>query len=972
MSMHKNVLTLCCAAAFALGLAACSSSDDPAPPPPPPPPVDPGPTAYEAGKAAIMAADTAAGAQAAYDAIDLSDVSGEEAASLMMALSDRLAAIAAANAYANGKAAIMAATTAAGAQAAYDAIDLSQVSGAEAASLLMALNTRLADLATMDREAMQKQALMDAAGMIDTSDLSTQANVDAANTAIAGLKAALAAATDVSDADKAMYQTMVDSAEGAVMMAQTAIDRESQMTALSAAVMALQAIDLSDLSDQAKIDAAEAAIEALQMALDAATDLTAAEKAVAMTELATANRTVMAAQGTLDVASQTKMIADAVAALEAIDLDDLMTQAQIDAAEAAIIALDLALAAAVDLTDADKLDATVDVTLAKRKVESAKTTLAENIDGQRMALSTAGMALADIDLDDLDTQAKIDAADAAVKALEMALNEATHLSDSEKAMYQSQLDTAKETVRVAQTGMDRDERMMTQRTAIMNAVTMARTAVGNVDDDSTDSEVASADAAIAALKKAIEDAEDLPEGDSDISMAQGTLDTLEPQLAAAKSSREDAIAKRDEEQEEEMAELGEAMHAALGPPDADDTTALNNAAIALTADGVTVDAGTGAGALPTDDGDPAEVTLEGVDGSDTSLGDWMGMDYVHTMGTGARKYDANVARVYTNKGPDVQVSFANATPAITVFTGDTTGTDIKGYVTLGTPTDAALLGRIMGAAFTHSATQTHTYDTTTEAAFTTRGTYAGAPGLFRCTGTCSSTNDGKGSPSALTGSWWFKPDAGVNAMTSRPDAHYLYYGWWVSKDDEGMPTAASAFAGRFGTDTTDSTDGLDAGWSGSYTAGTTLSGSATYEGNAAGKFAIDNPLDGTGNGGHFTADAELNATFSGEADAVGVTGTIDNFRLNDGSDDPGWSVSLARGTFGSDGAIEAPAASPTVWSINDNAAAASGTWSGNMYDEAVTGDDDDGSTLPTTVIGTFYSEFSSIGRMAGGFGADKQ
>ena len=87
----------------------------------------------------------------------------------------------------------------------------------------------------------------------------------------------------------------------------------------------------------------------------------------------------------------------------------------------------------------------------------------------------------------------------------------------------------------------------------------------------------------------------------------------------------------------------------------------------------------------------------------------------------------------------------------------------------------------------------------TQAAFTTQGTYDGAPGEFRCTGTCTSTNDGKGSPSALDGIWHFKPDAGANAMAHQPDAHYLYYGWWVSKDKDGMPTAASAFTGRFGS-----------------------------------------------------------------------------------------------------------------------------------------------------------------------------
>jgi hypothetical protein len=293
----------------------------------------------------------------------------------------------------------------------------------------------------------------------------------------------------------------------------------------------------------------------------------------------------------------------------------------------------------------------------------------------------------------------------------------------------------------------------------------------------------------------------------------------------------------------------------------------------------------------------------------------------------------------------------------------------------------------MGSAFTHSGTQNHAYDSTTEVAFTARGTFDGAPGEYRCTGTCASTNDGKGSPSELTGTWHFKPDSG--AMVHQLDAHYLYYGWWVSKDKDGMPTAASAFTGRFGTPGDDSAtddDGLNAGWDGDYVttpAGSeTITGSATYAGHAAGKFAMDNPLDGTGDGGHFTAEASLSAKFSGTT-GVGITGTIDNFRLNDGSEDAGWSVSLHRADFGTGGAISAPTddggttdvneALGTTWSINDNKAPASGTWSGMMYDEMPgNAPDGDGSNIPTTVTGTFYSEFSTIGRLVGGFGADKQ
>ena len=366
----------------------------------------------------------------------------------------------------------------------------------------------------------------------------------------------------------------------------------------------------------------------------------------------------------------------------------------------------------------------------------------------------------------------------------------------------------------------------------------------------------------------------------------------------------------------------------------------------MSADGLAIDAAGNAGALTSD---PGSVTLE-AGASAGSLGSWAGMSYAH-MDTGTKI--KNEAVVYTNQGPAKSVTFAAAGHTV-----EASG-DNEGYLTTVT---AANVG---GAAFMHSGTQNHPIPSRSNA-FYTRGTYDGAPGEYRCTGTCTSTNDGKGSPSALGGTWHFKPDAG--AMVSQPDDHYLYYGWWVSKDSDGDPTAASAFAGRFGTDPGDSTDGLDTG--GDLTA---LTGSATYAGNAAGKYAMNNVLEGTAEGGHFTADAELKATF-GTGATAGVTGTIDNFRLNDGSQDPGWIVSLARGALGSSGGtITAPATDPTVWSINGNKAAASGTWSGTMYDEMPgNAPDGDGSNIPTTVTGTFYSEFSDIGRMVGAFGANKQ
>ena len=506
-----------------------------------------------------------------------------------------------------------------------------------------------------------------------------------------------------------------------------------------------------------------------------------------------------------------------------------------------------------------------------------------------------------------------------------------------------------------------------ERAAINTAIMGASTAVAGLTDDASDTAIGAAETAVMAAKQAVMDAANV--SDDEKAAHNTTIATIEGQLSTKKAS---IMAARDEAADAmkaAMAKTGKALHAALGPPATDTTPATyalaNIAAPSLTSAGLAIDAASGAGALADGTGgttavEPDPVTLKAGD-SAGSLGSWKGKAYAHTD---SDTKIVNEARVYTNQGPAKSVSFADA--GHTVITTD--GAD-KGYLAVN-GTVAEEVARVMSAAFTHSGTQNHPIPARSNA-FYVRGTYDGAPGEYRCTGTCTSTNDGKGSPSALAGTWHFKPDAG--AMVSQPDGHYLYYGWWVSKDKDGAPTAASAFAGRFGNEADVSTDGLDPS-----EAGTAISGSATYVGNAAGKFAMNNVLDGTGNGGHFTADATLTAKFgdpSGTpavADA-GMTGTIDNFRLNDGSEDPGWSVSLARGAWGATGAITAPTTNPTVWSINGNKAPASGTWSGQMYDEMPgTAPGGDGSNIPTTVTGTFYSEFSTIGRMAGGFGADKQ
>ncbi len=427
----------------------------------------------------------------------------------------------------------------------------------------------------------------------------------------------------------------------------------------------------------------------------------------------------------------------------------------------------------------------------------------------------------------------------------------------------------------------------------------------------------------------------------------------------------------DDEAEAEATANGKALFAALGGAAAD-TNALAN--IDLTtrdtdlSDGLAVDAADGAGVFDTGT-NPASVTLEAGD-SAGSLGSWAGMNFAHMN---AETKVENAAVVYSNQGPGTSRSFTAL--GYTVATADV-GDDLKGYVTLD-ETDAATLGRIMGATFLHSGTQNHPIPARSDALYV-RGTYDGAPGEYRCSGTCTTTNDGKGSPSELGGVWHFKPDAGANAMAHQPDTTYLYYGWWVSKDKDDMPTAASAFTGTVLPTGGTAPVSVDV-------SAAAVTGSAVYSGNAAGKFALDYSqnavLDGASDGGHFTADATLTATFGPNAapNNGGVTGMLDNFMANGEAVD--WTVALHLAPWGTTGAFATPTADVTetmaderlgtTWSMGGTAADRSGTWSGQMYDEMPgNAPDGDGSNIPTTVTGTFYSEFDSVGRMVGAFGAD--
>ena len=438
---------------------------------------------------------------------------------------------------------------------------------------------------------------------------------------------------------------------------------------------------------------------------------------------------------------------------------------------------------------------------------------------------------------------------------------------------------------------------------------------------------------------------------------------------AERMAREEEQRKMEEAaQAAEMTKLGKALKAALGGNPLghlDRTTNTGGAALTAT---LSVDQTQGLLAA-----DPGAVILSAGD-SAGSLGTWSGTNYAHTnRGTGV----SNSAVVYTNQAAPKSYSIATryATTGNIPASGGayTPGTGGKGELAITANTADS---NIKAAMFPTAGTKTFSA-TAPATEILVPGTYHGAAGTYRCSGACTATATATGT--SLGGTWVFAHGAG--AMVSVADSTYLYFGWWLTEDKDGNPTAASAFHGERG----------DVEGGGTLADVTTISGSATYSGKAAGKFAINDPVNG-GDAGHFTADANLSAKFSGTG--AGVTGTIDNF-IAKGQSVP-WSVALNNRTLAGDTVGAAPVinfvasgaissapdyttATPgvddsktTVWSIDGNSASASGTWSGQMYDEALApASASDGSNLPTGITGVFHSEFGSTHTMVGGFGANK-
>ena len=276
--------------------------------------------------------------------------------------------------------------------------------------------------------------------------------------------------------------------------------------------------------------------------------------------------------------------------------------------------------------------------------------------------------------------------------------------------------------------------------------------------------------------------------------------------------------------------------------------------------------------------------------------------------------------------------------------------------------------------------------TDTDEAFETEGTYNGAPGKYRCdavSSDCTVSVDPKGAITSIVGGWVFTPDRGAKSQVA--DTDYLQYGFWLmrtKKDGATTYNEVETFAEAIGFGDEEPTpDGLGA-----------VTGDATYEGGSVGVY-VKNVLDDQANiasatSGHFSADVELTANFSGGDVPLNnhftIGGTITKFVLSGGEEND-WAVKLGLADFstrtvGDDPGESMPGSTFTPMfsgvATGDSTALA-GSWNGMFHGEAGMLDHDGDeatpvvNTPPAAVVGEFNANFTN-GTAAGGFGANKQ
>jgi len=239
--------------------------------------------------------------------------------------------------------------------------------------------------------------------------------------------------------------------------------------------------------------------------------------------------------------------------------------------------------------------------------------------------------------------------------------------------------------------------------------------------------------------------------------------------------------------------------------------------------------------------------------------------------------------------------------------------------------------------------------TDTEQGLAFTGTFGGGTGEFRCSGdTCSVTLDDRGMATTMGGDWTFAP--ADDAMVHVPDYDHLYFGWWLNENEDGS----------YGFQTLADGAGFPGG---AANVRADMTGSATYQGAAAGVYATMDVSAGrvtAAASGEFTARAALTAHFFGTQDAGEVTGTIDSFRNGDGAPMEGWGVTLKAAALRTGAASFAGETGGTI----GLATSEEGSWEGRFHGT------DGADARPGHVTGRFDLHFPGA-HLAGAFGASK-
>ena len=577
---------------------------------------------------------------------------------------------------------------------------------------------------------------------------------------------------------------------------------------------------------------------------------------------------------------------------------------------------------------------------------------------KRALMAAAGM----IDTSDLSTQDLVDDAREAIVGLREALEAAVDVSEADKMMYMSTLDDAVDDVSMAQNGIDLATARTNQMTALSDASDELQAALAALSGSTpTQEQLDDANMALNALNAAISGSKDLTDTET-APYVREAANAMAP-IEMAQTAFEDAEDDAEDAANAAMAVTASKLYAGISVPTVDGTTADTDTATGTRFAGYVTTAGTPTGASVGDIqvgiGDAANVALSEDD--DAMVDDhhgWEGKMYTRTMPAAEGTYEAIV---YSNVGESTEGrKFGSSTPgtgddrayeymlnAMGILTAD----EADGVGGTGTTFVAARVG---GSSFDHTAGSKEFELPDPNPQGVTRisfpGSYHGVDGTYTCTpgdaGSCTATVAAMGFTLGGTGTpvWTFTPGNASARVMSAPDMIYASYGWWIHKAANDGDFTASAFVANMG----------DVPAAANITA---LLGTATYMGGAAGKYALRSSTGGTNDAGHFTARAMLEADFGDDM----ITGTIDNFMGADGMARD-WSVELNETDIGDTGVIDGVGGASndvqvgTVWTIGGTDGDSGGQWSGALYDNDDGGVPGDGSNIPTTVTGTFYSD----------------